>query len=421
MKFSLQQNMWQGFAPVEIDLPDYWDVEYHGIAADEEPVLSRKQIQDRINKPYGMKSIRELAKDRKSVCIVFDDISRGTPTQILAEIVLEELHAAGIGKEQIRFICALGTHGAHNRRDFVCKLGEDIVTNYEVYNHNCYENNVQIGTTKRGFPVFINKELMACDLKIGLGGILPHIFNAFGGGGKLLFPGMASIDTVESNHEAATSFIQKHKVALTELLGDIRIDGMRLEVEEMTRMVGEFFKIDCLYNTRQEIVGVYAGDPIEEYYAAIPEAERLYVSKRPKDKQLVIVNANARANEASIAVSLGSLGIAKTGGDLVLINHSSLGQVVHYLYGTFGDNAPGRKYGFNPKKRDFLHRIICYMPYKDSNSMHFFGEMDKQIYVNSWEKVMSLISNYGPGTKVSILADGTMQYFEIDENARYLL
>ncbi len=421
MEFTLQQNMWQGFEPIKIQLPDDWDVEYHGIAADDRPPLSREEIRSRINSPYGLKPLRELAKGRERVAIVFDDISRATPTQILAEIVLEELHSVGIRKDQIRFICALGCHGAHNRYDFVNKLGEKIVSQYMVYNHNCYENCVSIGTTKRGYDVKINKEFMSCDLKIGLGAILPHVFNSFGGGGKLLFPGIGHIDTIQASHTTAINFAVSNKIISAAAMGDMRVNGMRSEVEEMTRMVGEFFKIDCLYNTRQEIVGLYAGDAIEEYYAAIPEAKELYVTKRAKDKDVIVVNANARANEATIAYSLASLAAAESGADLVIIDHTRMGQVTHYLLASFGDNAPGRMYGKSPRDNSRIDRIICYMPYASRSDSNFFGSPEKQILVSSWEEVMELLlQRRGPGTRASVLADGTMQYYEIDENAAYI-
>jgi nickel-dependent lactate racemase len=295
------------------------------------------------------------------------------------------------------------------------------ISNYNIYNHNCYENLVEIGKTKRGYPVEINKEFMSCDLKIGLGAILPHVFNTFGGGGKILFPGIASINTVESNHHAATDFQKKYNIVGAQAMGDLRVDGMRSEVEEMTRMVGEFFKVDCLYNSWAKIVDVYAGDALEEYYAAMPAAKKLYVSRPSRDKDIVIVNANARANEATIAVQLANLGISRErGGDLVVIDHTSMGQVIHYLLGRFGDNAPGRLHNYSPVHRPYLRRIICYVPWRDSVGESMFGEKEKQIWVKSWDEVMKLLrGKYGPGTKVSVLVDGTMQYFELDPNPPY--
>jgi len=124
MKYTLQQNAYQGFTPVEIDVPDSWQVQWNGIVGDDAPALTMEQIKQKLNRPYGSPTLKELARDAKKVCIVFDDISRGTPTRIMAEAVLDELLQAGVQKDQIRFLCALGTHGAHNRMDFVQKLGE---------------------------------------------------------------------------------------------------------------------------------------------------------------------------------------------------------------------------------------------------------------------------------------------------------
>ena len=413
MNITLQQNCWQGFEPLVISLPDEWDVEYHGIEGDKHIPLSKEEIRNKINAPYNMKPLGELAKGKKKVAIVFDDISRGTPTQPMAEVVIEELHKAEIGKEQIRFICALGTHGAHNRIDFEQKLGEKITSTYRIYNHNPYENCVKIGTTCRGFDVYINKEFMECDLKIGLGAFTPHPFNSFGGGGKILFPGLASIDTIQQNHSTAINYIIDNKLNHVAAMGDLSNDGMRKEVEEMTRMVGEFYKIDCIYNTRLELIDLYAGAPIEEYYAGVTAAQALYKTPKAMDKDIVIVNANAKGNEATIAVAFAAQGVADTGGDIVLIDFSQRGQVTHYLLGAFGTNTGGRMWGKIPKERPNIHRIICYMPYPEMGSDFWFGEPHKQIYVKTWDEVMALLKEtHGPGTKVSIIADGTIQYYE---------
>lgn len=412
MKFELQQNAWFGNEPVKIEFPDNWDVTYHGIKGDELPALTKEQIREKINKPYGMPPLRELAKGRNEVVIVFDDISRGTPTQIMAEVVLEELHAAGIKKENIRFICALGTHGAHSRLEFTAKLGKEIVRDYMVFNHNCYENNVEIGVTKSGFPIKINAEFMKCDLKIGLGAIVPHPFNGFGGGGKMLFPGIADITTVHQNHKTAINAISAIGANPLVLTGKLENDGMRTEIEEMSRMVGEFFKIDAIYNTRLEAVDIFAGDPIEEYYAGVEVAKELYKTEAVEQKDIVVANANAKTNESAIALFFGAMGVKNTGGgDLVLVNHSRIGQAPHYLLGAFGKTTGGRMWSNVSREMPHLDRIIYYTPYPDMASLTWFGEHEKIVYASSWEEVMKLLERHGDNANVSILADGTIQYF----------
>ena len=82
MKYTLQQNAYQGFTPVEIDVPDSWQVQWNGIVGDDAPALTMEQIKQKLNRPYGSPTLKELARDAKKVCIVFDDISRGTPTRM---------------------------------------------------------------------------------------------------------------------------------------------------------------------------------------------------------------------------------------------------------------------------------------------------------------------------------------------------
>ena len=76
-----------------------------------------------------------------------------------------------------------------NRVDFAKKLGEETLSRFPVYNHNPFVNCVYVGTTSYGTEVFINAEVMKCDLKITIGSIVPHIFAGFGGGSKIIMPG----------------------------------------------------------------------------------------------------------------------------------------------------------------------------------------------------------------------------------------
>jgi nickel-dependent lactate racemase len=409
MELTLAQNAFQGDAPAIIELPDDWQVQFFELPGDRMNRLTARQLREKLDHPYGSPTLRELAKPGQEVCIVFDDITRGTPVQPMAEAVLEELLETGIAKNQIRFLCALGTHGAQNRQDHVHKLGEAIVRQYPVYNHNCYENNRLIGTTKKGVPVKLNAEFLQCDLRIGLGGITPHTMNGFGGGGKLLFPGIADIETVAQNHLTATEFLQKNGLDSSAMMGDLSMSGMRKEIEEMTRMAGQFFKVDCLYNSRLELIDLYAGDPIREYYAAIPRAREIYSIPPVKDQDVVIVNVNAKASEATIATGLGALGLKASGGDVVVIDLTRRGQATHYLFGAFGKFIGGRMKGGMPSVRPQVDRYICWMPWPDPGSAHWFGEEEKQVYVDTWQQALELLrQRHGPGSRVTVISDGTL-------------
>ena len=407
MEIKLAQNSWYGGASTTITLPEDWDVTWCGIPADAAPVLDRAALKKAIDSPIGTKTIRELALGKKEAAIVFDDMSRGTPCSETAEIVVEELLEAGIDKGHIRFICALGSHGACDRTFFEKKLGKNICSEYAVFNHNPYQSTVYVGTTSGGVEIHTNEELMSCDLKIGLGSISPHPVNGFGGGAKIVAIGCGSIETIAGLHDACSKTMSKKGLSFFDCVGNLEQDGMRNEVEEAGKLIGLDFKIDAVLNTNCEIVALTAGDPIAEYYEGVKYAKLLnFTDKHPKDMDVVIVNANVKANEAAIAISLGAF-LTRKGGTVVLVDFCAGGQVVHQYSGLSGYFTGGPGYRGRRSFPD-LNKIIYYTENPDRYSLLTFGEPEYIEMVSSWADVQALLADYGPGTKAAVVADGTI-------------
>lgn len=401
--YSVWQNAWKaGYEnPIDITIPADWNVEYLDMPADHMPNLSTAQILEKIQHPINSPTIRELAAKGKNAVIVFDDITRGTQPREIVKIVLDELLCGGVLKENIRFLCATGCHGAMTREDFVRKLGEKIVREYPVFNHNAFGNCVQIGTDKEGIPIEINEEYLSCDIRIGIGAVSPHPFNGYGGGVKILFPGLASIRTAMATH------------ARREFGGAGNRDncGFRTDIESMAALTGPFFKIDVILNAALNTVDLFAGDVVTEYAAASLESSRLNALSKTGEKDVVIVNANAKYNESLMAVSTASQ-VVKEGGDIVLINHCPAGQVTHYLYSAFGlqSTAPLNGKGASPAKMR-CGRLIYYTPYPDYTSITKFSQPEKIFFATKWDEVLSLLNSYGGNTEACLISDGSISYF----------
>ena len=401
--YRVWQNAWRDDpdADVSLILPDSWRITCYTVAAHAKRPLTREEIGRRIRESVGMPSIQEVARGGQEAEIVFDDLSRGTPVRVPAEIVVEELLAGGLGPEHIRFLCALGNHAPLTRADFVRKLGEEIVERFPIYNHNPYEHLVKVGIDSAGEDVLVNREFMGCDIRVGIGSVSPHPLNGYGGGGKLLFPGIAGIRTTYSNH-SRREFLPFSAQSC----------GLRREIESLTNMVRPFFKIDAVLNSRLEIVELCAGDPYEEYYQAVEFSQTLNTMRASGGKKdVVFVNANAKYNEALIAVRIGAMDL-KPGGDLVLINHCPMGQVVHYLYSAFGTDYGGPcRTPYEKRSGNHAGRVIYYTPYPDIASRYSLNEPEKVVFAKTWEELWSLRSGHGPGTTASIIPDGTISCF----------
>jgi len=352
-----------------------------------------------------------LARGKKKVVILFDDLSRPTKTAEIIPYILEELVAGGVEENNIQFICAVGNHGALTAFDYRKKLGSDIVARFNVYNHNPYENCDYIGKTKRGTPVSINTEFMSADLKIGIGCLVPHPMTGFGGGAKIILPGVASIDTVEHNHLTVRQEAEAKGTETAFGFGNSDNNAILLDMQDACRMAGLDVKVDAIVNIERETTALFVGDPIAAWEEGVKLAREHYKTQKPDGAQLIVANANAKVNEASIASANARILLDGNEGTIVLISNNPYGEVPHYLYRRFGDDVNFRRWSARPLTPN-IKKFIMLMPWADKASMDWIAPAELVTWTSSWSEVLSeLEADYPNGAVAAVVPDGTIQYF----------
>jgi len=406
MKFSLPQRPWHDMRWLEIDLPDNWDVQYCPMNGYDREPLSPKEMAARIEHPIGTPPLRELARGKQRAVIVFDDMTRPTRAYELVPIVLKALHDAGLTDDQITFVCALGTHGALTMVDFRKKLGSDIVEKYRVFNHNIYENCVEVGQTRRGTRVMFNREVVQADLKIAIGCVTAHAQAGFSGGGKLFLPGVAHVDSIAHYHLEVEKMGKE-----TTGMGRHENNILRQEINEAAAMAKVDFLINVVVNGRGETTGIYAGELSQAHNAAVTEAQALYrTDLPPQNMDVVVANAFSKPNEMGIAILLGAMALKQFTGTVVVIADSPEGQVPHYLLGRFGSDYGGRQYPVAAIPPSV--KVILMTAYPDRTLLDWFANPEDGTMVSGWEAVMELVRpHHGKGTRAAVLPNATMQYF----------
>jgi nickel-dependent lactate racemase len=406
MKIKVPQLLWYDHNEMELNFPSSWSVSSCPMKGGERKRLTSDEMGKAFLHTIGTKPIQELAKGKKEVVILFDDMARPTPVYEIVPYILRELEKAKISDEQVRFIAALGAHGAQTAIDFKKKLGQEVLDRFPIYNHHPFDRCTYLGKTSRGTPVSINKEVMACDLKMGIGSIVPHSFSGFGGGGKIILPGVAHIDSIAYNHG---TLVQNHPGSVG--LGKIDGNVLRLDIEEATRMAGLDVKVDAILNLRGEITGLFVGDPILEHREGMKLAKEVYATTPAKNMDVVIVNAYSKPNECAIAPFIGIPSLKEEGGDLVIISNEPAGQMVHYLFGEFGKCGEGRLQLPQPLPTK-VKRFIVLSPFKDHVGACFFGKVPSIRWVKTWKEVLELLRvEWGKTANVAVYPDGTIQYF----------
>ncbi len=409
---QLQQMAWYGDTTLDIDFPDSWDVSVCRTRGCKAPPLNEASLRAAFASPIGTKTIHELASGKKEVVILFDDLTRATPAHKLLPYVLDELAKAGITDEHIRLVAATGAHGAMNGVSLRKKLGDEPLTRFLVYNHNPFEFCTPLGSTSQGVPVAVNSEVMRCDLKIGIGSIVPHPLAGFGGGGKMILPGVSSLDTIGVNH---------NKFENTPTVDVGRYDGnlARKDIDEAARLAGLDVKVDAILNPQREIAALFVGDVIAEHHEGVKLAKTHYAADFVGDCDIVVANCYFKANEVSLAPRISHPFLKSSGGDMVFIAITPEGQVTHYLDRTFGANTGGRTWCRRTTLPPNTRRLTIMSPYGDRVGADWTAPYDKVNRARTWQDVRTMLEKtYGSTAKVAVIPDATSQYFPGDPSQR---
>lgn len=408
---SIPSRRWHENRERTLTFPDQWNVDNLSSPGFDKPGLSPAEIKEKIEHPLGGPNLEEMARDKRQAVIVFDDMTRPTPVREVAPYVLKSLHRAGMKKDQIRFVWSLGAHGVYDMISARKKLGGEIVDQYAVYNHDPFQNTVRLGRTPTGLELWFNREVMACDLKIGIGCISAHVHVGFGGGAKIILPGIAGIESINQFHN------QFYRDPSRAGLGNFDDNIMRAECDAAGDITGLNFKVHCLINRRGEITNLYAGPFRETHTAGAEEGKEHYGIPHATGYDIVVCNAYGKASESAIAHRFATPAL-KPGavGTAVLISDAPEGQVFHYVFRSWGTGYGGRHY--EPKIRGSLDRgnmkkLIVFSPYPDRGGLDLFCHIDDATIIKTWSEVLATLEKEYPGkAKVAVVQDGTMQYMK---------
>lgn len=246
-----------GRGTLDIDLPEDRTTV---IEPRHQPGLSdeRAAIYAALDAPVQAAPLRAQAIRGKRVTIVHSDITRPMPNERVIPWLLHYLEAAGVRREDITLLNALGTHRPNTQAELEQMLTAEVVANYRCVNHEPHNDGacVAFGVTRTGVPALINRHLVEADVRIITGFIEPHFFAGFSGGPKGIMPGVAALKTVVSNHGAHNIGDRRATFGVTE--GNPIWEEMR----DIAGRIGPSFLLNVALNNRREITGVFAGDLI---------------------------------------------------------------------------------------------------------------------------------------------------------------
>lgn len=250
--------------------------------------------------PIGMDAFGPEALSGKRIVLAVDDISRPTPTHLFFADLVEWLCSRGAKREDMRVLFALGIHRDMTQAEAERKVGPALAgIRWENHQARSDEANAVLGTTRRGTWVALNKHLTEADLIVCVGAIEPHLLLGFGGGLKMILPGLAHQRTIAQNHMQGVTPEKFNYVGEAE-------SPMRLDLEEAAGMLKKpIFLINAILNERVEIARFVAGDPVRAHREGLSHVRATAAAKVAEPADVVIVlsdpmNADLRQGMKSI-------------------------------------------------------------------------------------------------------------------------
>ena len=270
--------------------------------------------------PTGSKKLSEIAKGKKTACVVVSDYTRGCPYKRpnfnLLLPIIEELHAGGITDENIKFLVGTGAHRAHTDKENIDNFGQEIVKKYEVTSHDCDKNNVSLGKLSTGNELLIDKLWVESDVRVMTGLITTHYFGGYSGGRKGVLPGIVARETVRKNH----AMIVRPEVDIAKTKGNPISD----EMDEAARKAGVDFLLNVVINDKKEIVKIVAGDLEKAYEEGWKACRDLYLVPFKEKADVVFACAGGYPKDVSLYQSQKTINnaklVLKEGGTIVLIS-----------------------------------------------------------------------------------------------------
>ncbi|MEW6668114.1 MAG: nickel-dependent lactate racemase [Thermodesulfobacteriota bacterium] len=275
-------------------------------------------VREALRRPIGSRPLPELARGKKSACMVISDVTRPVPNRILLPPLLKALHESGISQEAVTILIATGMHRPNQGEELRSMVGAEIMDQYRIVNHYCRDDSQYRKIDDiDGAPIEINRHYLDADLKILTGLIEPHFYAGYSGGRKSLLPGLSSFETMKFMH--SFRMIDHPKVTNCILDGNpFHEYGLRV-----ADLAGVDFLLNVVINMERKIAGVFAGDHRQAHRAGCDMVYRNSVADLKQPVDLVITSGGGYPLDATFYQMSKALicakNILKKGGAILLV------------------------------------------------------------------------------------------------------
>jgi nickel-dependent lactate racemase len=274
-----------------------------------------------VDTPLGTRPLRELAIGKQRVVMAVTDATRLCPDDVIVPPMLEEIAAAGVPREAVTILVAVGTHRASTHHERIAKLGQNIVERYNIVDHDAFDiaNLVAVAESPEGIPFTVNRLIAEADLVLATGRVEPHQYAGYSGGGKTIAIGCAGEAIITYTHGPA--MLDREGVRLGQLAGNPFQEAVR----RVARRAAVAFVGNVVLDDDGRLVEIAYGDPgaVQDHLAV--KARALYEVEVPYQHDIAVAGIGApkdvnlyQASRAASYLQYAPTPVVRDGGVIIL-------------------------------------------------------------------------------------------------------
>ena len=237
------------------------------------------EIAKSLDCPINSEPLEKFLEGGKDIVFIVNDGTRPTPTSLVLDALEDRMDLRAP-----RYLIATGTHRAPTEEEYRNIFGKhldalrDRIVVHDAKTSEC----VNLGTSKNGTPMEVNKIAVDADRLVIITSVEPHYFAGWTGGRKSFLPGVASYRTVEANHKMAVG-MEAQALALK---GNPVHEDM-MDALEVIRSK-KIFSVQMVLDRHHGIYKVASGELNSAFAQAVKWGEEVFIVPIPEKADIVV-------------------------------------------------------------------------------------------------------------------------------------
>ena len=238
-----------------------------------------EEINRSLASPIGSEPLDKFLEGGKDIVFIVNDGTRPTPTSLVLDAIEDK-----VDLRVPRYLIATGAHRAPTEEEYRNIFGRHLETVRDrIVVHDSKESEcVNLGTSKNGTPMEVNRVAVDADRLVIITSVEPHYFAGWTGGRKSFLPGVASYRTIETNHKLALGMDAQALALRGNPVHEDMMDALSVVKGK------KIFSVQMVLDRHHGIYKVASGELNAAFEQAVKYGEEVFIVPVPEKADIVI-------------------------------------------------------------------------------------------------------------------------------------